>query len=157
LSDSNYKIEHGQAFRRIGNTWFPVTAESGLQQVDPTERDAMILPRMGRSSKDEIGTVLDRMSSFMDRFNGISLPFTEEVYNFFERAAYTSPDINIATNHIKALANNGHEVILESEREDLVEAAHDTLNERAQTIYARRGRTDQSLHRADHAYRRHQQ
>jgi len=107
---------------------------------EPPARPAV--PRSGRSSQEDTGSLFDRIGSFNSQFDTLTPIVPFEVLDFLEKAALTSPDMAHVVNNIKALANNGHEIIIVSDNDNMVEAAQQTLNERAQNIYPRSAGVD---------------
>lgn len=99
-------------------------------------------PKAGRSSVEEhIGTA-GAITGFMQEFAGLNpvLPF--ELVDFISRAAIVNPDMNHATTNLVALANNGHNLVIEARNDAIVARAQERLNDRARNLYTRSAGVD---------------
>jgi len=99
-------------------------------------------PKAGRSSVEEIDGVLGSMSSFMQDISGLNPVVPFDILEFLTRTALVNPDFNHATTNLINLSNNGHSLVIDAGNDNVVAAAHDRLNDRAQNIYPRSAGVD---------------
>jgi len=93
-------------------------------------------PKAGRTSVQDFGGPAG-MVNFLQEVSGLNPVVPFETCEFISNIAIINPDLNHVTINLVNLANNGHSLALDAASENIIAAAHDRLNERAQNLYPR--------------------
>ncbi len=100
------------------------------------------LPTNGRSSKEEAVNILTNMGGFLDFYSGISPVIPTDYLEFLIKVAIINPDMSHAVKNWIAMANNGHNLIIDAASDRVVEMAQERLNKQASALYRRSGGID---------------
>ncbi|PIR19831.1 MAG: hypothetical protein COV45_09260 [Deltaproteobacteria bacterium CG11_big_fil_rev_8_21_14_0_20_47_16] len=124
-----------------GKVYFPrKRSVEGLATVSPEEIDPKALP-VGRVSVDTVGFG-DLLRDLISEMRSVGAAYPLEYLEAMQNLSLVNPDVAQMIDNIVQLGNTGHTVMVETDREQVQQAAMDELNRFNMTVFGRFGGID---------------